>query len=284
MPNGVGRLGSLLETFLPWLGLAVPVLLALALWRRSAVALFAVLLPAAAWAGQFAPLLYVPSGSGTAYGITVVQHNVSDENPDPAAAARALRAGGADVIALEELTASALPSFEEALAVEYPHHAVTGTVGVWSKFPLRDVRPVDIRPSGVGPGWNRGLRATAVTPEGQVALYVAHLPSIRLSPTQGLASARRDESARLLGAALADERLEKVIVLGDLNGTVDDRGLAPVISQAGPADSGFALSWPAGLPLARIDQVLARGASVTRVWTLPSTGSDHLPVAARVEL
>ena len=36
VPNTVGNLGSLLETFLPWLGLAVPVLLGLALLRRSA--------------------------------------------------------------------------------------------------------------------------------------------------------------------------------------------------------------------------------------------------------
>lgn len=193
VPNGFGRLGSLLETFLPWLGLAVPALTLLALWRRSVVALFAVLLPAAAWAGQFAQLLYVPPASGSAYDITVVQHNVSDENPDPAAAARALRAADADVIALEELTSAALPLYEGVLAAQYPHHAVIGTVGVWSKHPLREVRPVDIRPSGVGAGWNRGLRATATTPEGEVALYVAHLPSIRLSPTQGLASARRDE-------------------------------------------------------------------------------------------
>lgn len=39
-----GGLGSLVDTFLPWFGLFVPVLLAGALWRRSAIAVVAVLL------------------------------------------------------------------------------------------------------------------------------------------------------------------------------------------------------------------------------------------------
>ena len=49
VPNSPGHLGSLLETFLPWLGLAVPVLLVPALLRRSAARAVALLLPAAAW-------------------------------------------------------------------------------------------------------------------------------------------------------------------------------------------------------------------------------------------
>lgn len=57
VPNAVGRLGSLLETFLPWLGLAVPVLLILALLRRSVLALVALLLPTAAWLGLFGGLM-----------------------------------------------------------------------------------------------------------------------------------------------------------------------------------------------------------------------------------
>src|SRR5690606_20431190 len=49
IPNRVGNLGSLVETFLPWFGLLIPVLLAGALWRRSASATAALLLPVAAW-------------------------------------------------------------------------------------------------------------------------------------------------------------------------------------------------------------------------------------------
>lgn len=287
VPNTAGRPGSLLETFLPWLGLAVPLLLGLALLRRSSVAALALLLPAAAWLGQFGGLLLPAPDGGTRTGtataptdLVAVQHNVSDENPDPAGTARALAAARPDLIALEELTPSALPDFAAALAPDYPHHATHGTVGLWSKYPLTDVRPVDIRPAGLGPDWNRALRASAATPRGPVAVYVAHLPSLRLGPS-GFGSARRDESAVLLGAVLAAEPADRVVLLGDLNGTVDDRGLDPVLAaRLNPPASAFAFSWPASFPLARIDQVLARAGTVTGIRALPATRSDHLPVLA----
>ncbi|MEV6168554.1 endonuclease/exonuclease/phosphatase family protein [Streptomyces sp. NPDC051954] len=278
VPNRFGRLGSLLETFLPWLGLAVPVLAGVALVRRSPVALTAVLPPLAAWLALFGGLL-LPRSDG-AYDLTAVQHNVSDVNPDPAGTARTLLSADADLIALEEVTPSHAREFTAAL--DYPHHAVVGTVGLWSRYPLTDVRAVDIRPADLGADWNRGLRATAATPSGAVAVFVAHLPSVRLGP--GFGTARRDESAVLLGRALDAEPLPDVILLGDLNGTVDDRGLDPVRAQVSAPREGLAFSWPASFPLARIDQILARDAVVTRIWTLPDTGSDHVPVAARVRL
>ncbi|MFD5110978.1 endonuclease/exonuclease/phosphatase family protein [Streptomyces sp. NPDC058391] len=282
VPNAVGRLGSLLEAFLPWVGLAVPVLLGVALLRRSVVGLAALLVPVVAWVSLFGGLAF--SRSGSEYDVTALQHNVSDENPDPAGTARELVRAHADLIALEELTPSAVPLFAEVLASDYPHHAVIGTVGLWSKYPLADIRRVDIKPAGIGEGWERGLRATAGTPQGDVAVYVAHLPSVRLGLSKGFGSAWRDESAVLLGAAIAAEPLDRVILLGDLNSTVDDRGLSPVSSQLDSPPSGFAFSWPAAFPLARIDQIMTRAASVTHVWTLPTTGSDHMPIAARIRL
>ncbi|MDQ0794743.1 endonuclease/exonuclease/phosphatase family protein [Streptomyces sp. B1I3] len=283
VPNAPGRVGSLLETFLPWFGLSIPLLLVPALVRRSYLATAALVLPVAAWAGVFGGLL-LPGDAGAEGQLTVLQHNVSDVNPDPAATARALAGAGADLVALEELTPSALPEYEAALAAGLPHHATRGTVGLWSKYPLTDVRLVDLRPRGVGEGWNRGLRATALTPQGKVAVHVAHLPSVRLGPGSGFASGLRDESAVLLGKAIAAEPLDRVVLLGDLNSTVDDRGLSPVVSQMNHPESGFAFSWPAALPLARIDQVLARSATVTHIRSLPAAGSDHLPVAARISL
>lgn len=279
VPNAVGRLGSLVEAFLPWLGLVVALLLVAALVRRSAVALVALLLPALAWLGQFGGLL-LPSERGAPH-LTVVQHNVSDENPDPAGTAAALAAAAPELVALEEVTPSALPAYAAALESRYPHHAVEGTVGLWSKYPLTGVRRLDIKPAGIGEGWSRGLRAGVSTPEGEVAVYVAHLPSVRIRPS-GFASQLRDESARLLGAAVAAEPVDRVVLLGDLNGTVDDRGLAPLTSRMAAPRRGFALSWPASFPVSRIDQVLARSATLAEIRTLPATGSDHLPVVARI--
>ncbi|MGA5415596.1 endonuclease/exonuclease/phosphatase family protein [Streptomyces pseudogriseolus] len=282
VPNSVGRAGSLLETFLPWLGLVIVVLSGLALLRRSAAAVMALLLPTAAWTHLFGGLL-LPAEERGPHDLVVVQHNVSDENTDPAGTARALAGAGPDLIALQELVPPALAVYERTLAPDYPYHAVRGTVGLWSKHPLTGVRLLDIRPRGVTEPWSRGLRAVVRTPHGEIAAYVAHLPSVRVG-AGGLASSRRDESAGLLGRAVAAEPLETVILLGDLNGTVDDRGLAPLTSRMDVARRGFAFSFPAALPLARIDQVMARSAAVTHIRALPATGSDHLPVTARIAL
>ncbi|MFJ6591216.1 endonuclease/exonuclease/phosphatase family protein [Streptomyces violaceusniger] len=282
VPNSVGHVGSLLEAFLPWLGLVVVVLLGLALLRRSAIALVALLLPAAAWTYLFGGLLLPRSKPGP-HDLVVVQHNVSDENTDPAGTARALADAGPDLIALEELVPAALPVYEKTLAPDYPYHAVRGTVGLWSRHPLTDARPLDIKPQGITEAWSRGLRTVVHTPRGEIAAYVAHLPSVRIRAS-GLAASWRDESAGLLGKAIAAEKRDRLILLGDLNGTVDDRGLAPLTSRMNVAERGFAFSFPAGFPLARIDQVMARSAAVGHIRTLPATGSDHLPIAARIAL
>ncbi|WP_280879113.1 endonuclease/exonuclease/phosphatase family protein [Streptomyces pseudovenezuelae] len=279
VPNHLGRLGSALETFLPWLGVAVPLLACLALIRRSVWGLLACLLPTVAWLWLFAGL-WVPSGS---YDLSVVQHNVADDNSDPAGTARALLATRAELVAVEELTPAARPSYEGVLSASHPYRAVHGTVGLWSAYPLSDVRAVDIRPASFPDGWQRGLRATVAAPDGEIAVYVVHLPSIRLG-AGGFASAARDESAGLLGARIADEPADRLLVVGDFNGTVQDRGLDPVTSQLTAPGSGFAFSWPAALPVARIDQVLGRGVEVTEVSALDATGSDHLPVVGRVRL
>ncbi|WP_156723637.1 endonuclease/exonuclease/phosphatase family protein [Streptomyces apocyni] len=282
VPNSIGRLGSLLEAFLPWLGVVVAVLFGLALVRRSATALVALLLPMAAWTYLFGGLL-LPGAKPGAHDLVVVQHNVSDENTDPAGTAHVLADAEPDLIALQELEPPALAVYERTLASDYPYHAVQGTVGLWSKHPLTGARSLDIKPQGIADGWSRGLRAVVHAPHGKLAAYVAHLPSVRVGAS-GFASSWRDESADLLGRAIAAEELRTAILLGDLNGTVEDRGLTPLTSRMNVAERGFAFSFPTAFPLARIDQVMARSATVAQIRTLPATGSDHLPVAAQITL
>ncbi|NEB32448.1 hypothetical protein G3I62_25745 [Streptomyces sp. SID14446] len=281
IPNRIGNLGSLTETFLPWAGLLIPVLLVLALVRKSVTALIAVLLPAVVWLNVFGGLLTDKTGSGG--DLTVATHNVNADNPDPSGTARDVAASGADVLALEELTASAVPVYERALASTYKYHSVQGTVGLWSKYPLSGTRPVDIKL-----GWTRAMRATVTAPAGQVAVYVAHLPSVRVKMEAGFTARQRDKSADALGEAIADEPLKQVVLLGDLNGTMNDRALNAVTAQMrstqGAAGSGFGFSWPASFPMARIDQIMVKGIEPVTSWTLPETGSDHLPVAARVSM
>ncbi|MHA6759494.1 endonuclease/exonuclease/phosphatase family protein [Streptacidiphilus sp. PAMC 29251] len=282
IPNRVGNLGSLVETFLPWSGLAIPVLLVLGLLRRSATALIVLLVPALVWVNLFGALL--TDKSGGSYDFTVVQHNVNAGNTDIAGTVKVLEAAKPDVIALEELAAgNELDTFQRDLAAEYPYRLVEGTVGLWSKYPLSDGRKVDIEI-----GWTRALRATVATPHGDVAVYVAHMPSVRVNLDSGFTANQRDNSAAALGQALAAEKLSRVVLLGDLNGTMNDRSLAPVTSQMrsaqGSAGSGFGFSWPAFFPMARIDQIMTKGVKPTDAWTLPETGSDHLPIGAHIQL
>ncbi|APY88623.1 hypothetical protein DCW30_31910 [Streptomyces alfalfae] len=281
IPNDVGNLGSLTETFLPWLGVFVPVLLVVAVVRKSATALIALLLPTIIWFNSFGGLISDKSGAGG--DLTVATHNVNADNPDPTGTAQDVASSGADVIALEELTPAAVPTYEKALAGQYKYHSVKGTVGLWSKYPLTDSRPVDIKL-----GWVRAMRATVDTPKGEVGVYVAHLPSVRVKLDAGFTANQRDESADALGEAIADEPLDKVVLLGDLNGTMNDRALNAVTSQMrstqGAAGDGFGFSWPASFPMARIDQIMVKGVEPVSSWSLPETGSDHLPIAARVDL
>ncbi|MDH6134882.1 vancomycin resistance protein VanJ [Kitasatospora sp. MAA4] len=278
LPNSVGNLGSLLETFLPWFGLlVVPVLLGFALWRRSATALLALLLPAAVWVNLFGGLL---SDKSTGKGdFTVLTHNVEAGNTDPAGTVKLVTGSGAQIVALEELAGTALPVYESGLAAAYPYHVVEGTVGLWSKYPIADTRVVDIKI-----GWTRAFRTQVTTPKGPVAVYVAHMPSVRVKFDAGFTADQRDVSAQALGDAIQAEELKKVLLLGDMNGTMNDRSLAPLTSQLrsaqGTAGAGFGFSWPSAFPMARIDQIMSRGLAPTDSWVLPADGSDHRAIAA----
>ncbi|MFE7589602.1 endonuclease/exonuclease/phosphatase family protein [Kitasatospora sp. NPDC057512] len=280
---GVG-LGSLWESALPWSALVAVAALLCAALRRAPLAACAGGVLAVVWAVVFGPLLLgggapahgAPTGGAGGPGLTVVTHNVNAANPDPAGTARALLAADPDLVALEEVTDAALPAYRGVLDKALPHHARTGTVALWSRYPVTESRRLVI-----DPGWNRSLRAEVSAPGGPLAVYVAHLASVRMTVT-GFATAHRDRDIAALGQALDAEPLPRVLLLGDLNTAADDRALAPLTGRLTPARSGFGFSWPSALPLARIDHILTRGLTATATWTLPATPSDHRPVAARL--
>jgi vancomycin resistance protein VanJ len=275
VPNSPGNAGSLLETFLPWLGLAVPALVILAVVRKSWYGVAAAGLVLVVWLGLFGRLI-VPGKGGGPHNLRVLTHNVGDS--DPQRTAHALLDAGADLVALEELSETALASYRSALGAAYPYMAARGTVALWSKHPLAAASNVDI-----GMGWTRALRATVQTPQGPVAVYVAHLASVRVGES-GFSSDQRDRTITELGGAIAAEKLPRVLLLGDLNGSAYDRGLAPLTYGLDSAQAaggfGFGFSWPAAFPMARIDHILVRGIHVADARVLPRTGSDHRPVSA----
>jgi vancomycin resistance protein VanJ len=103
------------------------------------------------------------------------------------------------------------------------------------------------------------------TNQGPLAVYVAHLGSARVNPRAGFRTDSRDRGAQALGKAIAADQSERVVLLGDLNGTVDDRAFADLTSQLRSAQTaagnGFGFTWPASFPVARIDQILVRSRS-----------------------
>lgn len=280
IPNRWFNLGSLVETFLPWFGLAIPVLVILAAIRRRPLAIVCALLPALVWFQMYAGLIpdkHVGDGD-----FRVVAHNVNAENVDTEATAATLLASDPDVIVLVELTEDQRLAWGEVLADRYEYSVAYGTVALWSSYPVAASNEVDLNL-----GWARAFRAEIDIDGEPVAFYVAHLLSVRVN-TEGFTSEQRNETATLLGEAIADEPLDKVVLAGDLNGTVQDRALAPITYQLESAQAsagkGFGFTWPADTPMARIDQVLYRGLEATGSEVLEPTASDHRPVLADFSL
>jgi vancomycin resistance protein VanJ len=282
LPDVYG-LGSLVETFLPWSAVLVLVLGVVAAVRRSWTAAVAVAFAAGAWLWVCWPLVApAPTGGGD---LVVVQHNVADDNPDPAGTAQVLLAAEPDVVTLVEVTPALDAALSAELADDLPYREVRGTVGIWSRYPLARVESVDFRPTGVVAQWQRGMRAVVERPDGvDPVVYAVHAPSVRIVPMGGFTSNTRDRALELLGAILAADPSPVVVVGGDLNTTLLDRALEPVLDEVTTPAGTFGGTFPAALPVVRIDHVLARGAEVTGIAALGRSGSDHLPVVADVVL
>jgi vancomycin resistance protein VanJ len=278
VPN-IGNLGSLLETFLPWLGLAAVPLAAVATYRRAPLGLAAVAALTALWLVMFAGTVWPKGTSGG--DLTVVTHNISASNTHVRETADDLLAAHADLLAVEEISGSSGSVLQDAFADRYPHRALASTVGLWSRFPISSADPLDL-----GLSWARALRAVVETDHGQVAVYVVHLASVRVG-VLGFRSSQRNLAITLLADKVAADPVRRVIVMGDFNGSSYDRALQPLLDQARSAQRlagrGFGFSWPARFPLARIDQILVRGLQPRRAWVMGRTGSDHRPVAAKLD-
>ncbi|WP_409236450.1 endonuclease/exonuclease/phosphatase family protein [Streptomyces sp. PA5.6] len=283
LPNTPGHLGSLVETALPWFGLGVPLLLAWAAVRRSRSrslmgGAFA-LVPAVAWAVLFGPDLVSFHGPGPGRtDFQVLTLNVGGDRTAPRDVARDILAADADVVALEKVPTDTLKTYERELHGAYPYHATGNTLGLWSRYPLRGVERLDL-----GGAWPHAIRAVARTPVGDTAVYAVRLPSVRVTFRDGFTVRRRDASAARLAERVARDRTRHVVVLGDLNGSLRDRGLAPLTRGLRPVGGGGSghgqgFTWPAAFPVVRLDHVLVRGLAPTGATVLPDLGSDHRPV------
>jgi len=219
------------------------------------------------------------SGPAAGTDLRVLTHNLGDGNPRLAETAQKLARVRADVVALQEIRPERLDSFAQPLDRSYPYRMVLETFAVWSRYPLTEVRPVE-----TGPRSLHAVRMVLVTPKASVVLYVVHL----ISPdvTRRGFGGPRDETMAGLTDAVARDGAERIILVGDLNTAPEDRRarrlLALLDSAQDRVGHGFGFTWPARLPMTRIDHVLTRGVTAVDTSVLGRTGSDHRPVLAEL--
>lgn len=261
--------GTVLDSFLPWFGLGVLPVALLAFAFRSRAGVVAVLVPALVWVGMFGGW-WLPKGGGERQ-IRVVTQNINAANPDPARTARQLVDTRADLVAVEEMNDDTAPA---VLDRTFPHEVRVGTVGLWSRFPVRTSRPVDL-----GLGWNRALRAEVDTTWGVVAVYVVHLASVRPG-----ADSVRDATLLRLADEVRSDDASRLLLLGDLNTASTDRQMRhlvpPLVDAQRDAGYGFGFTWPSRFPATRPDQVLFRGMTATGASVADTDGSDHRAAVA----
>lgn len=268
------------ESALLWSWLLLPLLLIGLLVARTPGAIVGFVAPTLVWTlmfgGSLMPLGDTRASVATDDSLTVASQNLGS-NGDPAAIAATVAASGADLIALQELSGDDRDRVESTLAAEYPHSVITGTVGLWSRYPI-----VDSIGLKLGLAWHRAINAVVETPSGLVSIYVVHAGSARPGAHQD-----RDTMLAQLADEVGKNTRDKVIVMGDFNAAPSDRALAALqseVSEPNQSEGGFGLTWPADTPLLRLDHVFARGLRPIRNGVLEPSGSDHRGVVTSFDL
>lgn len=309
-----------LSTF--WWALPSLPLLALALVFRNWAAVLLLLAPAGllvwAYGGPFLPSLPTSSAADTTEAeLRVATYNVFIRAGGVSHVADLVADEQVDVLLVQELTGDRVDELSERLDGRLPHRwfgeaDVSGGVGVLSRHPIEEVRPV--------PGAERFERATAVVvigvPAGGGTQRVQVVPThlVAACPLCGPFVQRQryevESRSREVSAVLAaiDPELPAVVG-GDFNGTRRSdayRTLARAGFRDPHAEVGFGLGFtypaehaPPGaergrstmahlplvwFPVLRLDHVLVRGLVPVDARVGASRASDHRPLIVDVAL
>ncbi len=212
----------------------------------------------------------------------------TDGRKEPRRTLAVLQELDADVIALQEvechgkdgLAAMAALHSELLLGPACPARSGFGNAVV-SRFPVENLRVHDLSVAGFEPRnvVDLQLRVAASVPSVRLRVLATHL---------GLDARERRSQADQLVAILDDTRAgpaDITVLLGDLNAL--DRqefSVQPLLARFAPALP--VRSFPALLPMLRLDRVLVLSPAVVAVAThrsrLARVTSDHLPVTGTV--
>ena len=274
IPSANGA-GAAWTSFLPWTVLLLVLLGAAAVIRRAWWGLSAVIVAALVWSAVFVPQMLPASAATGPAQLTVATQNIGAANTDPLSSAQALVASGAGIVAVQEIVGSQATTFMDA---QYGYNARVSTVGLWSQWPMSAPESFEL-----GMDWARSFRVVVHHPEGDIALYAVHLPSVRPGYTDS-----RDQAVADLAALIAADPAEKVLVMGDLNTATTDPALTALTGELTDSreavKGGFGFTWPATFPITRPDHVLGRGLTPVFDQVLAAGGSDHRAVLVGLNL
>jgi endonuclease/exonuclease/phosphatase family metal-dependent hydrolase len=232
--------------------------------------------------------------------ISVATYNIhqcigTDGRCDPERVAKVLQELGADILALQEVDATAAGIHESGqvdyLAAATGMQAVAGLMirrhiadfgnVLLSAHPIKEVRHIDLSIPGREP---RGAIDADLEIDGApVRVIVTHL---------GLGARERRKQVKKLLQAIAHpdgtENMRLTILLGDINEWAPlTRPLRWINARMGRPPA--ARTFPASFPVFALDRIWVRPAqalSDMRVHITPVTrvASDHLPIAANIDL
>ena len=278
---------SWLVALTPWVAVAcVPLLVLTVLARSTLLAILAAVLCAVQiW--WLAPLYIadhhisesqVTGDRAAGRVLTVMTLNLKYGSADPATVVRVVNEHDVDVLALEELTTSAVSALHKAgLDTLLPHsftrpmNTLTGT-GLWSRASLTDERTLS--------GFTSEQLLARVTLAGQTMTVAAVHPA---SPGPTENTTWLGEYSMLLSDL--DSITGPAVIAGDFNATRDQSPFRSVIATgyvdgADQAGSGVHFTFPQEgrlPPLVTIDHVLSRNSSLSAVavQVVPVSGTDH---------
>jgi vancomycin resistance protein VanJ len=222
--------------------------------------------------------------------LLVMTHNIGNGHARPPKLVQVLRDSAADIIGLQEITAAQAEALDTMLGDVYPYRVLYGEgipgKGLLSRFPIVDSQQLHIfpnRPDLWGQVEVSGRRLDLVI--GHPWPPRAHRNGYYQGPET------RAHIRELLALSTSGQA---AIIMGDFNFT--DRhsayaefvaaGLTDAFRAAGTGRGGTLPVHFSRIPLSpllRVDYIFHTGHFKTEeAWVGSSTGSDHLPVLARL--
>lgn len=234
--------------------------------------------------------------------LTVMTFNVANGLARPERLVEVIAEADADIVGVQELAPGQGDAIDRQLASQYPHRVLhpLGIPGkaLLSKHPIVSNELLHLYPN------RPDLRATIQLASEQLAIIVAHPPPPRFK-RRGLITDPEtyEQVARLIASAHAGG---PTLMMGDFNALAIHRiyrqiaasGLIDVFRVAGNGP-GFTLptrmarmaykSHPIGSvrirPVLRVDYLwITQDIEPLESWVGPYSGSDHLPVLARLSI